>query len=104
MERVNGGLLSSRSLSAGVRCRVSGEAIAGWDCGDAAAAWFSQYLSEPHRLHYNPGIQLRAIDTKPHLYVNSANSDDKVARRYAALSVVLLRAFCLFQLSTNVRF
>jgi len=58
--------------------RVSGEAIPGWDCGDEAAAWFSQYLKEDHRLLYNPGIQLRAIDTKMHLYVNSAKNDDKV--------------------------
>jgi len=63
---------------ADVRRRVFGEAIPGWDCGDEVAAWFTQYLKEGHRLLYNPGIQLRPIDTKPHLYVNRVKNDDKV--------------------------
>ena len=66
-----------------VRCRLWGETIAGWDCGDAAAAWFSQYLKEDHRLVYNPGVQLRTMN-KTHLYMNAAKNDDKV--RYQLLS------------------
>lgn len=60
------------------KTKVFGEAIPGWDCGDEAAAWFTQYLKEGHRLLYNPGIQLRPIDTKTHLYVNSTKNDDKL--------------------------
>ena len=58
-----------------------GEAIPGWDCGDEAAAWFSMYLKEGHRLLYNPGIQLRSTEHAPFagIYVNSSNSDDKVS-------------------------
>lgn len=66
---------SLRSFVNGPKCC---EAIPGWDCGDEAAAWFTQYLKEGHRLLYNPGIQLRPIDAKTHLYVNSAKNDDKL--------------------------
>jgi len=57
---------------------VWSETIPGWDCGDVAAAWFSRYLKENHRLLYNPGEELRSIVHKSHLYVNKAKHDDKV--------------------------
>jgi len=58
---------------------VYGELIPAWDCGDVAAAWFSRYLNEDHRLLYNPGVQLRSILAQSHPYVSNANADDKVA-------------------------
>lgn len=60
-----------------MRCRLWGETMSGWDCGDDAATWFSQYLQEDHRLLYNPGVRLRSLH-KSHLYVNAAKDDDKV--------------------------
>jgi uncharacterized protein YcbX len=60
--------------------KVWGQTICGWDCGEEAAEWFSRFLNEgQHRLLYNPGVDLRAIERKPHLYVNTAKPNDKIA-------------------------
>jgi hypothetical protein len=64
-----------------------GQEVTGWDCGTESGDWFTRFLAKPDgdgsgerfRLLFNPGIDLREINRRPHLYVNWAKPQDRVS-------------------------